>query len=112
MARHRSPKNERRAEEVMRTMRALASLTEDDWQKLTDEERAEVKAMLADKAWLTGTRSSGRTNDVRCSAADVRRRTLRLTGLHPEVSRVLRYRCAPLLRERGLTDLFGSIIGA
>jgi hypothetical protein len=53
MARRRSPKNERRAEEVMRTMRALASLTEDDWQKLTDEERAEVKAMLADKAWLT-----------------------------------------------------------
>ena len=53
MAGQRSPKNERRAEEVMRTMRALASLTEDDWQKLTDEERAEVKAMLADKAWLT-----------------------------------------------------------
>jgi hypothetical protein len=53
LARQRSPKNERRAEEVMRTMRALASLTEDDWQKLTDEERAEVKAMLADKAWLT-----------------------------------------------------------
>jgi hypothetical protein len=53
MARQRSLKNERRAEEVMRTMRALASLTEDDWQKLTDEERAEVKAMLADKTWLT-----------------------------------------------------------
>jgi hypothetical protein len=53
MARQRSPENERRAEEVMRTMRALASLTEDDWQKLTDEERSEVKAMLADKAWLT-----------------------------------------------------------
>jgi hypothetical protein len=53
MAKPRSPKNERRAEEVMRTMRALASLTEDDWQELTDEERAEVKAMLADKAWLT-----------------------------------------------------------
>jgi hypothetical protein len=53
MAKQRSPKNERRAEEVMRTMRALASLTEDDWQELTDEERAEVKAMLADKAWLT-----------------------------------------------------------
>ncbi len=49
----RSPKHERRAEEVMRTMRALASLTEDDWQQLTDEERVEVKAMLADKAWLT-----------------------------------------------------------
>jgi hypothetical protein len=53
MARPRSPKNKRRAEEVMRTMRALASLTEDDWQELTDEERAEVKTMLADKAWLT-----------------------------------------------------------
>ena len=53
MAKPRSPKNERRAEEVMRTMRALASLTEDDWQALTDAERAEVKAMLADKAWLT-----------------------------------------------------------
>jgi hypothetical protein len=54
MAKPRSPKNERRAEEVLRTtMRALASLTEDDWQELTDEERAEVKAMLADKAWFT-----------------------------------------------------------
>ncbi len=33
----RSPKNERRAEEVMQAMRALASLTEDDWQRLTDQ---------------------------------------------------------------------------
>jgi hypothetical protein len=53
MAKPRSPKNERRAKRVMQTMRALASLTEDDWQELTDEERAEVKAMLADKTWLT-----------------------------------------------------------
>jgi hypothetical protein len=53
MVKPRSPRNERRAEKVMRTMRALASLTEEDWQELTDEERAEVKAMLADQAWLT-----------------------------------------------------------
>ena len=53
MAKSRSPKNERRAKKVMQTMRALASLTEDDWQELTDDERAEVKSMLADKTWLT-----------------------------------------------------------
>ena len=29
----RSPKHERRAQEVMRTMRALANLPEDDWQQ-------------------------------------------------------------------------------
>jgi hypothetical protein len=44
MAKQRSPKNERRAEEVMRTMPALASLTEDDWQELTDETHRSVMA--------------------------------------------------------------------